>query len=55
MKVIPLLILVYLLVSSPGFLEPLYHNTFGVIVMTVLLFFYLATYLVIDRIVAIEV
>lgn len=55
MKAIPLLILVYLSVSSPGFLDPLYHNVFGVIVMTVLLFLYLAAYLVIDRIVAIEV
>ncbi len=55
MKGIPLFILLYLSLSSPGFLDPLYHNTFGVIVMTVLLLMYLAAFLVIERIIAIEV
>jgi tight adherence protein B len=55
MKGIPVLILIYLSLSSPGFLSPLYHNVFGVIVMSVLLLFYLGAYLVIERIVAIEV
>lgn len=55
MKGIPLFILFYLAISSPDFLAPLYHNLFGVISMTILLFFYLAAYRVIDRIVAIEV
>lgn len=55
MKVIPLLILIYLTISSPDFLAPLYHNLLGAITMTLLLFFYLAAFLIIDRIVAIEV
>lgn len=55
MKGIPLFILIYLSLSSPGFLDPLYHNAFGIIVMTVLLILYLAAYLVIEHIVAIEV
>ncbi|MDF2905083.1 MAG: putative rane protein [Herbinix sp.] len=55
MKGIPLLILAYLTFSSPGFLDPLYHNAFGVIVMTVLLLMYLVANLVIERIIAIEV
>ncbi|MBP1756145.1 MAG: putative rane protein [Firmicutes bacterium] len=55
MKGIPLFILIYLSVSSPGFLSPLYHNTFGVIAMTLLLLCYLGAFLMIDRIVAIEV
>ncbi len=55
MKVIPLLILVYLSVSSPDFLTPLYHNLFGIIVMTLLLLCYLGAYLLIDNITAIEV
>lgn len=55
MKGIPLFILSYLTLSSPDFLAPLYHNLFGIITMTILLFFYLASYRVIDRIVAIEV
>ncbi len=55
MKVFPLFILIYLTISSPDFLAPLYHNLFGAITMTLLLFFYLAAFLIIDRIVAIEV
>ena len=48
-------ILIYLSLSSPGFLAPLYHNIFGIIVMTVLLLMYLAALMVIERIVAIEI
>jgi tight adherence protein B len=55
MKVIPLFILFYLSVSSPGFLNPLYHNLFGITVMTLFLLIYLAAFLIIDKIVAIEV
>ena len=55
MKAIPLFILVYLLTSSPGFLDPLYHNVTGIAVMTILLFIYLSTYAIIDKIIAIEV
>ncbi len=55
MKVIPLMILIYLSVSSPGFLDPLYHNIFGIFVMTSFLLCYLGAYLLIDKIVAIEV
>jgi tight adherence protein B len=55
MKGIPVFILIYLSLSSPGFLSPLYHNVFGVIIMSVMLLFYLGAYLVIERIVAIEV
>lgn len=55
MKFIPLLILVYLTMTSPGFLDPLYHNLFGIVVMTVFLLVYLGAYLMIDKIVAIEV
>ncbi len=55
MKGIPVFILFYLSVSSPGFLSPLYHNAFGVIAMIVLLLFYMGAYLVIERIIAIEI
>jgi tight adherence protein B len=55
MKLIPLLILIYLSVTSPGFLNPLYHNLFGIAVMTVFLVCYLGAFLLIDKIVAIEV
>lgn len=55
MKGVPLLILVYLSVSSPGFLDPLYHNLFGTVVMTFFLIAYLVSILMIDKIVDIEV
>jgi tight adherence protein B len=55
MKLIPLIILIYLSFSSPGFLNPLYHNILGVTAMTSFLLCYLGAYLLIDKIVAIEV
>lgn len=55
MKIVPLGILIYLSISSPGFLDPLYNNIFGVFLMTILLAIYLSTFHVIDKITAIEV
>jgi len=55
MKATPLLILIYLSASSPGFLDPLYHNLFGIIIMTFFLIAYLAAILIIDKIIEIEV
>lgn len=55
MKMVPAGILCYLSLSSPGFLDPLYHNVFGIVVMTLLLLAYLGTYYLIDKITAIEV
>lgn len=55
MKGIPIFIIAYLLYSSPGFLDPLYHNLIGIIAMTILLAGYLAAYLLIDKIVTIDV
>jgi len=54
MKIVPVGILCYLTVSSPGFLNPLYHNLFGISIMTILLGIYLFTYRIIDNIIAIE-
>lgn len=55
MKLIPLFILIYLSAFSPGFLDPLYHNLFGIVIMTVFLLIYLGAFLLIDRIVSIEI
>ncbi|HWT26655.1 MAG TPA: type II secretion system F family protein [Mobilitalea sp.] len=55
MNIVPLMILCFLLFSSPGFLDPLYHNLFGVMVMTILLAVYLGAYLLSKKIVDIEV
>ncbi len=55
MKIIPLGMIGYLTVSSPGFLDPLYHNLLGVIIMTLLFIVYLGAYLAVEKIIAIEV
>ncbi len=54
MKAIPIFIISYLTIFSPGFLDPLYHNIFGIIAMTVFLVIYLGAFFLIDKIVAIE-
>jgi tight adherence protein B len=55
MKMFPPGIIIYLQVSSRGFLSPLYHNAVGVTVMTLLMLVYLGAFWLADRIVAIEV
>lgn len=55
MKIVPLGILCYLSLTSPGFLDPLYHNIFGILIMTFLLGVYLYTYQVINKIIDIKV
>lgn len=55
MKGIPLFILLYLSLSSPGFLNPLYHSIPGILVMSVLLACYFGAYLIINKIIAIEI
>lgn len=55
MKVIPLAIILYLSVSSPGFLEPLYHNVLGIAIMSILLLIYLGAYMLSEKIIAIEI
>jgi len=55
MKYVPVGILFYLSCFSPDLLKPLYHNLFGIIIMTILLGIYLFTYRLIDKIVSIEV
>ena len=54
MKMVPAGILCYLSISSPGFLDTLYHNLLGILIMTILLGVYLFTYRIIDNITAIE-
>lgn len=45
MTAIPLLIIVYLRIFSPGFLDPLYHNLLGICVMTGALAVFVAAFL----------
>lgn len=46
MSVVPLGIIAYLWVSSPGFLDALYHNLLGALIMTGILIVYIGAYLV---------
>ncbi len=55
MKIIPVGIIGYLYLSSPGFLDPLYHNLPGALIMTLVLAVYLGAYAIIEKIVAIKV
>lgn len=55
MNMVPFLIIFYVGTTSRGFFDVLYHNLIGVIVMTVCLGFYLAAYVLSEKIVDIEV
>jgi len=55
MNVIPIVIILYLRIFSPEFLSPLYHNMFGILFMTLILFTYYITYRVSNKIMDIEV
>lgn len=54
MKLMPLFILLYLSTTS-SFLNPLFHNLLGNAVMTIFLASYLVAYIIINKIVAIEI
>lgn len=55
MSAIPFLIIIYMSVNSPGFLNPLYHNIAGAAVMTVCLLMYLLALFLAEKIISIEV
>lgn len=55
MNVVPFLIVLYIELTSENFFAPLYHNPFGVIVMTVCLLLYLAAFAAAEKIVRIRV
>lgn len=55
MNMIPFSIIIYLKVFSPGFLDALYNNWFGVVFMTVILILYYAIYKLAENIINIEV
>lgn len=54
MTAIPLLMIAYLRAFSPGFLDPLYHNLLGVLVMTGALILYAVSFLWGQKIMKIE-
>ncbi len=55
MNLMPLFILLYVDVSFGGYLDGLYHNTFGILVMTICLAVYLGAYLLSEKIMSIQV
>ena len=55
MNMVPFFIIFYISLTSPGFFAPLYHNIFGIILMSVCMVFYMAAYLLSERIVNIYV
>lgn len=55
MNLIPFCIIIYLRLFSPGFLDPLYHNLFGIIFMTFMLVVYYAVSRMSKKIISIEV
>ncbi len=54
-NMVPFFIIGYISLTSPGFFAPLYHNIFGIAVMTVCMGFYAGAYLLSERIVNINV
>ena len=55
MNLVPIFILFYIEVTSPGFFSPMYQNPAGICIMTICLAVYLAAYVLSRKIVAIEV
>lgn len=55
MNLMPLFILFYVDVSFGGYLDGLYHNVFGILVMTICLAVYLGAYLLSEKIMSIQV
>ena len=54
MEAVPLFIIFYVGFTNPGFFDPLYHNVFGIVFMTVALLVYLAAYRMIERMIDIR-
>ena len=54
MAIFPLVIIVYIDFTQPGFFEPLYHNLFGICVMTVCLGVYFASLVLANKILKIS-
>ncbi len=55
MSIVPFIIILYISFSSPGYFDSLYHNTFGIITMSILLGIYLLSVYIAQRIIDIKV
>ncbi len=54
MNFVPFFIIFYIDLTSRGFFDPLYHNVFGIILMTLCMAVYIAAYLMSEKIVSIS-
>lgn len=54
MAVMPVVIMLYINLTQPGFFNPMYHNLVGIIIMTVCLAVYISAIAIAYRILAIE-
>ena len=50
MNMVPIGIIFYIRMTNPGYFDSLYHNLFGIIVMTAALFVYVGAYLLSEKI-----
>ena len=55
MNGVPFFIIFYIGLTSKGFFDPLYHNPFGIVLMTICMLVYLAAYLLSEKIINIVV
>lgn len=55
MNCVPFFIILYVSLTSRDFFDPLYHNVYGIIVMSVCMSIYIAAYLLSEKIVNIKV
>ncbi len=54
MNFVPFFIILYINLSSKGFFDPLYHNVFGIVLMTICMAVYIVAYLMSEKIVSIS-
>ena len=55
MNMVPFFIIFYISITSPGFFDALYHNFFGIILMTVCMVIYCISYVLSEKIVNIRI
>ncbi len=55
MNCVPFFIIIYISITSPGFFQVLYHNIFGIILMTICMITYIGSYLLSEKIVNISI
>ena len=55
MLMVPFFMITFLRMSNPGYLDPLYKNAFGIIVMSVCLVVIIICYIISEKIVDIKV